>query len=153
VRPVASDDAAVPTLNRGDIVAIDNLPVHKVAGLAEAVGAAGATLRYLPPYSPDLNPIEMAFSKLKAHLRKAAEHTIPGVLRKIIAGIACLENRQAQSERPRRFRDWRRYLMRKIGAVTTRQSPKHSKCVQMIANSDCARRPSGRPLAAGTLRR
>jgi transposase len=57
--------------------------VHKVAGVEQAIEAAGATLIYLPPYSPDLNPIEMAFSKLKAHLRKAAEHTIPGLLRRI----------------------------------------------------------------------
>jgi len=62
---------------------MDNLPVHKVAGVVEAIEAAGATPQYLPPYSPDLNPIEMAFSKLKAHLRKAAEHTIPGLVRKI----------------------------------------------------------------------
>lgn len=73
----------VPTLKRGDIVAMDNLPVHRVAGVAEAIEAAGATLLYLPPYSPDLNPIELAFSKLKAHLRKAAEHTIPGLMRRI----------------------------------------------------------------------
>jgi transposase len=73
----------VPTLKRGDIVAMDNLPVHRVAGVEEAIATAGATLLYLPPYSPDLNPIEMAFSKLKAHLRKAAEHTIPGLLRRI----------------------------------------------------------------------
>ena len=65
----------VPTLKRGEIVLMDNLPVHKVAGVAEAIKAAGATLIYLPKYSPDLNPIELAFSKLKAHLRKAAEHT------------------------------------------------------------------------------
>ena len=51
----------VPTLKRGDIVAMDNLPVHRVAGVAEAIEAAGATLLYLPPYSPDLNPIELAF--------------------------------------------------------------------------------------------
>ena len=73
----------VPTLKRGDIVVMDNLPVHKVAGVRQAIEAAGATLLYLPPYSPDLNPIEMAFSKFKAHLRKAAEHTIPGLLRRI----------------------------------------------------------------------
>ena len=73
----------VPTLKRGDIVMMDNLPVHKVAGVREAIEAAGATLIYLPPYSPDLNPIEMAFSKLKAHLRKAAERTIGGLLRRI----------------------------------------------------------------------
>jgi len=73
----------VPTLRRGEIVAMDNLPVHRVAGVAEAIEAAGATLLYLPPYSPDLNPIEPAFSKLKAHLRKAAEHTIPKLMRRI----------------------------------------------------------------------
>ena len=73
----------VKRLKRGDIVVIDNLPVHKVAGVAEAIEAIGATLRYLPSHSPDLNPIELAFSKLKAHLRKAAEHTIPGLLRRI----------------------------------------------------------------------
>jgi transposase len=64
-----------PTLKRCDIVFMDNLPVHKVAGVEEAIEAAGATLIYLPKYSPDLNPIELAFSKLKALLRKAAERT------------------------------------------------------------------------------
>src|SRR5260370_5566862 len=73
----------VPTLQRSDIVVMHNLPVHKVAGVQQAIEAAAATLLYLPPYSPDLNPIEMAFSKFKAHLRKAAEHTIPGLLRRI----------------------------------------------------------------------
>ena len=66
-----------PTLKRKDIVVIDNLPAHKAAGIREAIEARGATLRYLPQYSPDLNPIEMPFSKLKASLRKAAERTIP----------------------------------------------------------------------------
>ncbi len=66
----------VPALKRGDVVMMDSLPVHKVAGVQETIEAAGATLRYLPKYSPDLNPIEMAFSKLKAHLRTAAERTI-----------------------------------------------------------------------------
>jgi transposase len=73
----------VPTLKRGDIVLMDNLPVHKVAGVERAIEAAGATLRYLPPYSPDLNPIEPAFSKVKSHLRKVAEHTIPRLSRAI----------------------------------------------------------------------
>ena len=73
----------VPTLRRGEIVLMDNLPVHKIAGVAEAIEAASATLIYLPKYSPDLNPIEMAFSKLKAHLRKAAEHTVSSLLRRI----------------------------------------------------------------------
>jgi transposase len=73
----------VPTLKRGDIVMMDSLPVHKVAGVREVIEAAGARLRYLPKYSPDLNPIEQAFSKLKAHLRKAAERTIPRLSRRI----------------------------------------------------------------------
>lgn len=61
-----------PTLQPGDIVILDNLSSHKVAGVRQAIAAAGATLRYLPPYSPDLNPIENLFAKLKALLRKAA---------------------------------------------------------------------------------
>jgi transposase len=73
----------VPTLRRGDVVIIDNLPAHKVAGVKETIEAAGAKLLYLPSYSPDLNPIELAFSKFKAHLRKAAERTIPRLLRTI----------------------------------------------------------------------
>jgi len=76
-----------PTLNRKDIVMIDSLPAHKAAGVREAIEACGATLRYLPKYSPDLNPIEMPFSKLKAELRKAAERTIPR-LRRRIGGFA-----------------------------------------------------------------
>ena len=72
-----------PSLKCGDIVMMDSLPVHKVAGVREVIEAAGARLRYLPKYSPDLNPIEMAFSKLKAHLRKAAEPTIPRLSRRI----------------------------------------------------------------------
>jgi transposase len=68
-----------PTLVRGDIVVMDNLPAHKVAGVREAIEAQGAELRYLPPYSPDLNPIEQAFAKLKALLRKAAERTVGGL--------------------------------------------------------------------------
>ena len=66
----------VPTLRPGDIVVMDNLKPHKVAGVREAIEAAGATLRYLPPYSPDLNPIELLFAKFKALLRKAAEREI-----------------------------------------------------------------------------
>lgn len=66
----------VPALLPGDIVIMDNLPAHKVAGVRVAIEAAGAVLLYLPPYSPDFNPIEMLFAKLKALLRKAAERTI-----------------------------------------------------------------------------
>ena len=66
----------VPTLTRGDIVIMDNLPAHKVHAVREAIEAAGASLRYLPPYSPDLNPIEQAFAKLKSLLRARALRTI-----------------------------------------------------------------------------
>jgi transposase len=65
-----------PLLQPGDTVVMDNLPAHKVAGVREAIEAAKATLLYLPPYSPDFNPIENAFSKLKAHIRKAAARTV-----------------------------------------------------------------------------
>lgn len=65
-----------PSLSPGDIVIMDNLSSHKVAGVREAIKAAKAYLLYLPPYSPDLNPIELAFSKLKALLRKAAARSI-----------------------------------------------------------------------------
>jgi len=65
-----------PELTPGDIVVIDNLPAHKVTGVRHAIEAAGATLLSLPPYPPDFNPIEMAFSKLKAILRKAAARTV-----------------------------------------------------------------------------
>jgi transposase len=65
-----------PTLKRGDIVIMDNVSVHKVAGVREAIAARGASLFYLPPYSPDLNPIEQFFSKLKAILRKVAARSI-----------------------------------------------------------------------------
>jgi len=64
-----------PTLERGDVVILDNLSVHKSARAAEALKARGAWFLFLPQYSPDLNPIEMAFSKLKAHLRAAGART------------------------------------------------------------------------------
>jgi len=65
-----------PSLQSGDIVIADNLSSHKVAGLREAIEAVGATIRYLPPYSPDLNPIEKLFAKLKTLLRRAATHSV-----------------------------------------------------------------------------
>ncbi len=65
-----------PTLQPGDIVVLDNLSSHKVSGVKQVIQATGATLLYLPPYSPDFNPIEKLFSKLKALLRKAAKRTI-----------------------------------------------------------------------------
>ena len=66
----------VPTLRAGDIVVMDNLSSHKKAGVREAIQSAGAKLLYLPPYSPDFNPIELAFSKFKWLLRSAATRTV-----------------------------------------------------------------------------
>ncbi|MER8670447.1 IS630 family transposase [Mesorhizobium sp. M1156] len=70
------EQVLVPTLSEGDVVVMDNLPAHKAAGVRDAIEAAGASLLYLPPYSPDFNPIENAFAKLKALLRAKAERTI-----------------------------------------------------------------------------
>ena len=81
------EQVLVPTLRKGDVVFVDNLPAHKVVGVPEAIEAAGATLRFLPAYSPDLNPIEQAFSKLKAALRKGAARTVTR-LWKLIGRIA-----------------------------------------------------------------
>lgn len=68
-----------PELHQGDIVIMDNLSSHKRAEVAELIEAAGARLMFLPPYSPDFNPIEKAFARLKALLRKAAERTVSGL--------------------------------------------------------------------------
>ena len=70
------EQALVPELRPGDVVIMDNLPAHKVAGVRQAIETAGASLKYLPPYSPDFNPIEKAFAKLKALLRKEAARTV-----------------------------------------------------------------------------
>ena len=72
-----------PTLTPGDIVIMDNLPAHKGADVRRSIEATGARLMFLPPYSPDFNPIENAFAKLKALLRKAAERTVEGLWRTI----------------------------------------------------------------------
>jgi transposase len=81
------EQVLVPTLRKGDIVFADNLPAHKVSGVREAIEAAGAALRLLPAYSPDLNPIEQVFSKLKAALRKGAARTVTRLL-KLIGRLA-----------------------------------------------------------------
>ena len=70
------EQVLAPTLRPGDIVIMDNLPAHKPTAIRKAIEAVGAELRFLPPYSPDLNPIELAFSKIKAHLKKAAARTL-----------------------------------------------------------------------------
>ena len=69
-------DVLAPTLSAGDIVVMDNLGSHKVAGVREAIEAVGARCLYIPPYSPDLNPIEMVFAKIKAILRRKALRTV-----------------------------------------------------------------------------
>jgi putative transposase len=81
------EQVLVPTLESDDIVIMDNLGSHKVAGVREAIEAVGATLLYLPPYSPDLNPIEQLFAKLKALLRKAAARTFEALLAAIAAAL------------------------------------------------------------------
>jgi transposase len=73
----------VPMLRRNDIVVMDNFQVHKVAGVQEEIEKAGATARYLPKYSPDLNPIELPYSKFKALLRKVAARTVRSLYRTI----------------------------------------------------------------------
>lgn len=84
----------VPTLRPGDIVIIDNLPAHKRDTVRQIIEAAGATLRYLPPYSPDLNPIEQSFAKLKAHLRQAKKRTIPALYDRIARALETFEPRE-----------------------------------------------------------
>jgi transposase len=71
----------VPTLLAGDVVIMDNLAAHKVAGVREAIAAVGARVLYLPPYSPDLNPIELVFAKFKQLIRSAGERTVDGLWR------------------------------------------------------------------------
>ena len=70
------EQVLAPTLKPGDIVVLDNLPAHKPIAIRKAIEAVGAVMLFLPPYSPDFNPIEMAFSKIKALLKKAAARTV-----------------------------------------------------------------------------
>lgn len=92
-----ADHVLVPELSPGDIVIMDNLGSHKGAGIRAAIEAAGAKLLFLPPYSPDFNPIEMAFSKLKALLRKAAERTVEGLWNKIGEILSAITPRDCAS--------------------------------------------------------
>lgn len=85
------EQVLVPTLGKSDIVFMDNLRTHKIDGVREAIEAAGASVRYLPAYSPDLNPIEQAFAKLKAALRKGAARTLKALCKligKLIGSLA-----------------------------------------------------------------
>ena len=89
-------ECLVPELKRGDVVMMDSLPVHRVAAVREVIEAAGAKLRYLPKYSPDLNPIEQAFSKLKSHLQKLPNE----LFRASPAGSARLSPHSARKNAP-----------------------------------------------------
>ena len=86
-----------PTLSKGDIVVMDNLGSHKVAGVREAIGAAGATCLYIPPYSPDLNPIEMAFAKIKSILRRKALRTVEALWRELGEITKCVSPAECQN--------------------------------------------------------
>ena len=77
------EQCLVPTLRRNDIVVMDNLRAHKVPGLREAIEKAQATVRYLPKYSPDLNPIEMPYSKLRLCCASLSARTVPALYRTI----------------------------------------------------------------------
>ena len=81
------EQVLVPTLSPGDIVIMDNLSAHKSPAVRHAIEAIGAELRFLPPYSPDFNPIEMAFSKLKAFLKKTAARNLDDLWHAIANGI------------------------------------------------------------------
>lgn len=87
----------VPELRPGDIVIMDNLSSHKGPRVREMIEAAGASLRYLPPYSPDFNPIENAFAKLKALLRKAAERSVDGLWSAIGHIIDCFTQTECKN--------------------------------------------------------
>ena len=104
------EQVLAPTLRKGDIVFMDNLRTHKIAGAREAIEAVGARVRYLPAYSPDLNPIEQAFSRLKAALRKGATRTVD----------ACTSSSASSSSRLRR-----RCVPTTLGMPDTPDDPHH----------------------------
>ena len=91
------EQCVAPTLRQGDIVTMDNLSSHKVTGIREAIEAAGAELRYLPSYSPDLNPIEQLFAKLKALLRKAAARTIDALIAAIADALTKVSPKECEN--------------------------------------------------------
>ena len=91
------EQCLVPTLRPGDIVVMDNLASHKVAGIKHAIEAVGAEPRYLPPYSPDLNPIEQFFAKLKALLRKAAARTLDALIAAIAHALTTVSPRKCEN--------------------------------------------------------
>ena len=90
-------DTLVPVLKPGDTVILDNLNVHKVVGVREAIEAVGARIRFLPAYSPDLNPIEQRFAKLKALLRSAAARTVPDLREEIRKAFARFTSQECRN--------------------------------------------------------
>ena len=90
-------ETLVPTLRPGDTLVLDNLGAHKVAGVREAIEAAGARLLYLPPYSPEFNPIELAFVKLKALLRSAAARTVSDLWAAIHKAFTCFSPEECRN--------------------------------------------------------
>ena len=91
------EDILCPTLRRGDIVIMDNVAIHKVSGVLEAIEARGAILDYLPPYSPDLNPIEKFFSTLKSLLRRASARTVDALCEAIGQSVVELSPNECRS--------------------------------------------------------
>jgi transposase len=91
------EQVLVPSLSSKDIVVMDNLPAHKPVAIRQAIEAAGAELRFLPPYSPDFNPIEMAFSKLKAFLKKTAARNVDDLWDAIAQGIETFTPTECQN--------------------------------------------------------
>ena len=92
-----TEQMLAPTLKPGDVVVMDNLPAHKVAGVEAAVRAVGASILYLPPYSPDLNPIEKMFAKLKAHLRKVKARSFDALVEEIGSLIRSLTPKECRN--------------------------------------------------------
>jgi transposase len=84
------EELLVPTLNRGDIVVMDNNPIHKLDDIADAIEAVGAWVLFLPTYSPDLNPIENCWSKVKARLRALTPRTLPDLLDALVTAFASI---------------------------------------------------------------
>lgn len=91
------EQVLAPTLAPGDIVVLDNLSAHKPTAIRDAIEGAGAAMMFLPPYSPDFNPIEMAFSKIKASLRKTAARTVHGLWDAIRDAIDTVTAKDAKS--------------------------------------------------------
>lgn len=91
------EQCLAPALRAGDIVVMDNLASHKVAGVGEAIDAVGASIWYLPPYSPDLNPIEKLWSKVKTWLRRVAERTVEGLIQAVGHALRAVEPNECRA--------------------------------------------------------